>query len=175
MTALAVAVGLLALLTLFNLFVLLGVIRRLRTIAASTGDPLADVLPAVGRAVGPFSLTSADGTTVTEADVAHGQSVVLVLSSGCSPCQATAAALAGRRTGLPARTFVFVQDDGDPKGPAMLANLAGVGTLATFGAEAGIEAAFGVGGYPTALLVEDGAIAAASTEYADVVPDRVSA
>lgn len=176
MTALAVAVGLLAVLTLLNLFILLGVIRRLRTMAASAAEPSAEGVPAPGTAVGAFSLTDTDGHTVTEADVATGQSLVLMLSPSCGPCKTTVDKLAAERGTLPDRTFVFLRADfEDPELPDILAKLAGVGTIIEFGGQDGIEDALSSRGYPTALLIEDGVIAAASYKYAEVLPDRVSA
>jgi len=176
MTGLTVAVVLIAVLTLFNLFVLLGVIRRLRTMTAAENEPLPGTLPEVGRRVGPFALTSVDGGTVTEADLADGQSVVLLLSSTCLPCQGTAVQLAKNPAELPQRTYVFLRgDDNDAERDNMLETLAGVGTIATFDDVGGIGVAFGANGYPTALLVEDGVVAAASFKYAEVLPDRVSA
>jgi hypothetical protein len=49
-----------------------------------------------------------------------------------------------------------------------------VATVASFGDGAGIEAAFGSSGYPTALRVENGVVAA-SHSYAEVLPGRVPA
>lgn len=175
MTLLAVAVGLLAVLTLLNLFVLLGVVRRLRTMAAADHDAQPELLPTLGAPVGAFSVTSTDGVAVTDADLASGRSVVLLLSPSCLPCQGTATSLAGRRD-LPERLFVLLRSDSDdPELVAMLATLHGVGTVATYDDAAGIEDAFGSRGFPTAMSIEDGIIVAASYKYADVLPDRVPA
>lgn len=176
MTVLAVAVGLLAVLTLLNLFVLLGVVRRLRTMAASAGEEVPEELPAIGAPVGEFRVTSTTGAVLTAADVSSGRSVVLLLSPSCTPCQGTASKLAKNRDELPERLFVLLNSEpGDPDLPAMLVTLDGVATIAVYDGTAGVEDAFGSSGYPTAVRIEDGIIAAASYKYADVLPDRVPA
>jgi hypothetical protein len=176
MATLAVVVGLLTVLTLLNLFVLLGVIRRLRTMAAATADPMPEILPTIGARVGSFALTSTDGAAVTDADLAGGQSVVLLMSPSCTPCQDTATRLAEHRDELPDRTLILLRaEPDDPDLDSMLATLAGVGTIATFDDAAGLEDVFGSRGYPTAMRIEDGVIAAASHKYAEVLPDRQAA
>jgi len=177
MTLLAVAVGLLAVLTALNLLILLGVVRRLRTINASSGyNPPSEILPPVGTRVGEFTVTAVDGTSVSQADLATGSSLVVMLSPGCTPCQDTAANLAKQRDQLPERTYVLVRTELDePDLEAMLATLAGVGTVATFSGGDGVEQAFGGRGYPTGILVEDGAVKAASFTYTDVLPATVPA
>ena len=176
MTLLAVAVGLLAVLTALNLFILLGVVRRLRTMPASTGaTPPPDVLPPAGTRIGPFNLTAVDGRTVTEADLATGTSLVVLLSPSCSPCQDTAHKLASQRDILPASTFVLIRTELDePDLDAMLATLEGVGTVATFHGGDGIQEAFTSRGYPAGILVRDGVVEASSfTYYTDLLPEAV--
>jgi hypothetical protein len=173
MTALAVAVGLLAVLTLLNLFILLGVIRRLRTMAAA--DVLPEVLPAPGTPVGPFAVTATDGTAVTDADVATGESLVLLLSLSCAPCQKTADKLVEGATALPARTIILLRREFEEEDPEnMIERLSPVGTVVTFGGEEGVEGAFGSRGYPTALRINDGVIVSASNEYAEVLPQTAA-
>jgi hypothetical protein len=172
----AVAVGLLAVLTLLNLFILLGVIRRLRTMAATSEQDAQPELPTVGATVGAFAVTAIDGTAVTEADLASGESMVLMMSPSCQPCKETAAKLAKDRAGLPERTFVLLRAEPDePELDAMLTKLAGIGTIATFDGTAGVEDAFGSRGYPTAARIKDGVVVASSIKYADILPDRVPA
>jgi hypothetical protein len=169
MTALAVAVGLLAVLTLLNLFILLGVIRRLRTMSAT--EALPEVLPATGTPVGPFSLTATDGTAVSDTDVATGESLVLLLSLSCTPCQETANKLVEGATALPAQTIILLRREFEEEDPEnMVERLSSVGTVATFSGDDGVEGAFGSRGYPTALRINDGVIVAASYEYAEVLP-----
>jgi hypothetical protein len=176
MAALAVAVGLLTVLTLLNLFILLGVVRRLRTMAKDQEAASQPDLPEIGAPVGAFAVTATDGTVITEADLASGESMVLMLSPSCKPCKETAAKLAEDRTGLPERTYVLLRADEDEPGLAdMLTLLTGVGTIARYDGTAGVELAFGSKAYPTTARVADGIVVAASTQYAEVLPTRVPA
>jgi hypothetical protein len=132
-------------------------------------------LPAVGSTVGAFAITSTDGAAVTEADLANGESLVVMMSPSCEACKDTAAKLAKRRAELPERTFLLLRSDpNDPDLPAVLRKLAGVGTIAVFDGLAGVEDAFGSRGFPTTVRVRDGVVAAASIKYAEVLPDHVS-
>lgn len=177
MTSLAVAVGLLAVLTALNLFILLGVVRRLRTLGAAEAAPPAEVLPPVGRRVEPFTVTTLAGDTFADTDLAHGSSLVVMLSPGCSPCKDTAAKLASLRDKLPARTTVLIRTELDePELAAMLTTLTGFGAVATFSGADGVEQAFGGRGYPTWIRVDDGVVTASSfTYYTDLLPDVVAA
>lgn len=176
MAVLAVVVALSTILTLLNLLILLGVIRRLRTMATSGQENQPELLPTLGTRVGAFTAVSTAGVAVTEADLASGSSTVLLLSPGCMPCQGTAAKLAKDRATLPQRLVVLLR--AQPVGPdldAMLETLAGVGTVATYEGDAGVEEAFGSKGFPTAMRIEDGIVVDASYKYAEVLPDRVPA
>ncbi|GAA1693374.1 TlpA family protein disulfide reductase [Fodinicola feengrottensis] len=176
MAAMAVAVGLLAVLTLLNLFILLGVVRRLRTMASDKENEAQPELPAVGATVGAFAVTSVDGTAVTEADLSSGESLVLMMSPSCQPCKETAAKLEKDRADLPERTFILLRAEPDePELDTMLTKLAGIGTIAAFDGTAGVEDAFGSRGYPTAARIKDGVVVASSIKYADVLPDHVPA
>ena len=177
MTLLAVAVGLLAVLTALNLFILLGVVRRLRTMPAAGGTTAPpEVLPPTGARIGAFALTTTDGTVVTEADVAIGTSLVVMLSPSCSPCQDSADKLAAQRDLLPANTLVLIRTEMDePDLDAMLAKLAGVGKVATFSGGDGIEDAFSSRGYPAGIVVRDGIVQASSFTYTDLLPQAVPA
>jgi hypothetical protein len=183
MTLLAVAVGLLAVLTALNLLILLGVVRRLRTISATGGAPAtstpAEVLPPAGTRVGSFTLTAVDGTQVSEADLAEGRSLVVMLSPSCSPCRDTATKLAAQRDTLPDRTFILLRTEMDePELDGMLAILdilAGVAKVATFTGGDDVEQAFASRGYPTGIAVENGVVTASSFTYTDVLPETVKA
>lgn len=176
MAALAVAVGLLAVLTLLNLFILLGVVRRLRTMAKDQEEAARPDLPEIGAPVGAFTVTTTTGTTVTEADLSSGESVVLMMTTGCGPCKETAARLAESRAGLPERTYILLRAEADdPALAEVLPELAGVGTIALYDATAGVEEAFDSKAYPTAMRVIDGHVAAASNKYEEVLPERVPA
>ncbi|WP_163506003.1 TlpA family protein disulfide reductase [Fodinicola acaciae] len=176
MAALAVAVGLLTVLTLLNLLILLGVVRRLRTMAAEKEKESQADLPVAGATVGAFAVTAADGTAITEADLSSGEALVLMLSPTCQPCKETAASLQKDRGALPERTFILLRGEPDePELRPMLSALAGIGTIAAFDGTAGVETALGSRSYPTAAWVKDGVIVEAAVKYADVLPDRVPA
>ncbi len=163
-----VVVALLAAVTVLNLFLLLGVIRRLRGMATPGGDSPA--LPWAGMPVDDFAEVSVDGRPVTRADLSDGESLVVLLSPSCKPCGNTVDQLVARHPSLPDHTYLFVLGDPTTAGVLrMIDRLDGVGT--TVAAEPGrIDAAFGVTGLPAAILVRDGRVVHASHELAEVLP-----
>jgi len=180
MNVLAVVVALLAVVTALNLFILLGVVRRLREMSASAAAaPVDDGLPEPGTAVGGFIATTPDGGTVTEADLATGRSLVVLLTPTCAPCRDTADRLVAQRDRLPANTFVLVDAEGDePELAPFLEKLAGVRTVAVLAPGTSSHLTFGTEGFPTSLVIEDGRLSFASFRLGDALkrlPDRALA
>jgi hypothetical protein len=161
------AVTLLTAVTLLNLFLLLGVIRRLRGMAVPGGD--SPGLPRAGMPVGDFAEVSAGGQPVTRADLSDGESLVVFLSPTCKPCGNAVDQLIARPPSLPDRTYLFVLGEPTTAGVLrMVERLNGVGI--TVMAEPGrVDDAFGVTGVPAAILVRDGRVVHASHELADVL------
>jgi len=161
----------LTVLTLLNLFLLLGIIRRLREITkefhhADSGLP---GMPEPGHVVGEFRESTLRGEPVTDEQLRSGTTLVMFLSPSCAPCKAAATRLASTPRPLP-RTVVFLQAAPDePELDSMLAALDGVGAIALIEPNGPAASALSVRAYPTALLVRDGEVAAASFDLADVL------
>jgi len=168
MPVLTAVVGLLAAVTAANLFLLLGVIRRLRTMA--TDHALTDLgMPEIGSQIGTFAETTIAGQPVTDEDLRHDPALLVFLSASCQPCKRTATELASRRDELPARTFVFIQAEPDePALARMLDSLDGAGAVIV--SEHAPRQAFAVDAFPTVLLVDGGRVTFASFELAEALP-----
>lgn len=171
MNVLVAVIALLGGLTALNLFLLLGVIRRLREMAAGAGSPMELGLPAPGDPVGEFSEKTVDGAVITDAAVRDGRSLVLFLSPSCQPCQAAADRLVDQPAGSLPPTLVFVHTEpGDPKFAELRGKLDGIGVIAPVSGHSSAARAFGgVAGYPTSILVEDGTVTAASMDLAEIL------
>jgi hypothetical protein len=171
MSVIAVLIGLLAVITGLNLFLLLGVIRRLREMSGTGPGYQGSDLPEVGHGIGRFSEYSVDGVAFTEERLAARRSLVLVLSPNCQPCRDTATRLAERREQLPARTFVLVEaEPGEAGLDTMVEALNGIGAMVVVSDTGTARAAFGVTGFPTAIVVEDGRVAFASFDFTEALP-----
>lgn len=172
MNAILIVVGLLALLTGLNLFILLGVIRRLREISGSmAGDMEEAGLPSAGDPVGRFAVATVDGGMVGDEQLRRGRTLVVFLTPSCPPCLTAADQLAEQSDSLRLPTMVFVQaESSDPKLPQLLTTLDGVGTIALVSHNDAASIAFGgILGFPSAILVEDGTVRAASLNLSTVV------
>jgi hypothetical protein len=173
MHVLAAAVGLLAAVTAANLFILLGVIRRMRAMTTNSASldlrPLDLGMPEIGLEIGGFTESTVAGDPVTDDDLRHGQALVVFLSASCQPCKQTVTALTQQRDSLPACTYVFVQAEPDePALAPMLDSLNGVGAVIV-SAEAPRQA-FKVNAFPTVLLVDGGQVTFTSFELAEALP-----
>lgn len=171
MTTSDIVVTGLTVLTLLNLFLLLGIIRRLREITeefhhADSGLP---GMPEPGHVVGEFRESTLRGEPVTDEQLRSGTTLVMFLSPSCEPCKAAATRLANTPRPLP-HTVVFLQAaPGEPELDSMLAALEGVDTIALIEPDGPAASALSVKAYPTALLVQDGEVTAASFDLADVL------
>lgn len=178
MSPLTITVVLLVLLTLGNLFLLLGVIRKLREVVAKQderydhghGAGNEEGLPAVGYEIPAFSQPTIDGGEVSAADLKSDQTLVVFLSPHCKPCAEVSDRLATHQAGLPERVLLFVEAEADdPLLGDYAAKLHGVGPIALASPASVATKAFQVTGYPTTILVDDGRVTAASFSFAEVV------
>lgn len=151
--------------TLINLVLLLGVVRRLREhetrLASMTGGgPPVLIAPAGGR-VGPFTARSVDGRPVDE----HSTNAALIgfFSPECGSCHERLPdfrAAAGAHTGP---VLAVVVEDGGDAAPLVDA----LRTCATVVLEAPtgpVAEAFAVRGFPAFALVTDGTVRASGYE-----------
>jgi hypothetical protein len=93
MTAFLIAlVALVGAIALLDLLLTVGVIRRLRqhteqlSNLSTPGGPAGDIIIGAGEQAGEFAATTTDGEPVSR-DLLSGQTLVGVLSAGCSACQ----------------------------------------------------------------------------------------
>ncbi|WP_329492824.1 hypothetical protein [Kitasatospora herbaricolor] len=173
MTLLAVALAGVGALSLLNLVVAIGVVRRLREHSerlANVGGPAtgpSDPLVApVGGRVGSFRATGSGGP-VTDQDLADG-TLVAFFSPSCLPCQEKLpgfVAHAADRPGGDGRILAVVVGDAEESRP-MLAALAPVVRTVHEELDGPVGTAFGVRAFPASVRVEraaDGRLLVAET------------
>ena len=105
--------GLCALVALLTV-VLLGLMRRVAILLESLQPPpdLRDILP-VGSKVPAFEVRDEIGGLIGSDDLIREPTVLLMLSSGCSPCRRLAAELEAAHPELPVPTIALVDGDDD--------------------------------------------------------------
>jgi hypothetical protein len=158
-TALLVAVVLLAALTVLNLILVLGVVRRLRTFETAHGAPSA-FPPVLSRAVGE-RIDDFGASTVDERGLSRGalsgRTLFGFFSTDCSACHERLGdfrSAAARHTGD--AVAVVVREGSAPE--PLLAGLTGVAVVVE-DPDGPVARAFGVRGFPAFVLVnEDGII-----------------
>lgn len=168
MTVLVVVVTVLGVLTTLNLFLLLGVVRRLRSMSTSD-SAMEPGLPSPGDRIGAFTETALDGDVITEERLGEGRTLVVFLSPNCRPCQLAATELASQDALPPTIVFVHTEPD-DPKFAELRGKLAHLGPIAVVSGHSAAARAFGgIAGYPASVLVADGVVVAASMDLAEVL------
>jgi hypothetical protein len=174
--AVAVLVGALAVL---NLVLTYGVIRRLREHTRMLADqtsadtPLA--LPAAGTPLPGFSATTADGTVVTDADLAGPPAFVGFFSATCAPCKEQLPQFVERLAGVDPRRLVVVLSDAQvapADAETMLAAARGHARILMEPRD-GLPETFGVNRYPTMLTIDNGVVLA-NTQVAARLPSMAA-
>jgi thiol-disulfide isomerase/thioredoxin len=146
--------------TLLNLLLLFGVIRRLREQGARSPGAVSGraPLPPVGALIDDFATIDTDGRPLRRDQLPDGV-VVGFFSPGCEPCEALLPDFIGYAGSLPnGRERVLAVVAGTPQEThEAVARLAGVARVVVEPAAGGpVAKAFGVTGYPT-LFQLDGA------------------
>jgi hypothetical protein len=160
-TALLVAVLLLTALTLLNLVVVLGVVRRLRSYEHRLGD-MAEPPPVstatLGEPVTDFAASTVDGRRVDRASL-HGQTLVGFFSPECPACHERLGDFRAAAVRHPGDVLAVVVDDGGDATPLVgaLTDTSGVAVVVE-DPEGPIARAFGVRGFPAFALVRDGGV-----------------
>jgi hypothetical protein len=154
-TALFVAVLLLTALTLFNLVVVLGVVRRLRAHEARLGNlaeppPVATV--AAGERVGDFTAATVGERVVDRASL-RGRTLVGFFSPDCPACHERLGDFRAAAARHPGDVLAVVVRDGGDVDP-VLAALDGTDTIVEDG-DGPMAKAFGVRGFPAFVLLRD--------------------
>jgi hypothetical protein len=170
MTGLAlVAIALLGVLTLLNLILTYGVIRRLREheerLGKDSATPALPEQPAIGTPLPAFTAMTTAGQQITDRDFAAGTVYVGIFSTQCRPCHEQLPRFLERVSTLdPYRVLLVINDDGDD--PVTLADLvaraATVGRVVMAPTPAPLATALGVERFPTMLMLDDGVVVANS-------------
>lgn len=172
LTALVVVVGIVSVL---NLLLLFGVIRRLKehdqAIAkiphgAMESAP-ADSMRAPGSEVDEFTAVSTDNVPVTK-EALTGETMVGFFSVSCAPCVESAPKFAEHAAGVPGgkdSVLTIVVADGDDDPSELVGILSDSARVVVEGYDGPIAAAFGVTAFPTYAVVASGKITATALEF----------
>lgn len=170
MSATTAAVAVLGALSLVNLVLCIGIVRRLREHTAILDARLGDggggsvVMHAAGETVGEFAAPTVDGTGVSRATLT-GLTAVGVFSPGCGPCQERMPEFielaAGRDRGQVIAVVVGAAEDSTD----YLARLAPVAQVVREDSGGPVARALGVTGFPSFALIDaDGLVLASGTK-----------
>lgn len=167
----SVLVALVALLALFaaaNLLLTLSLARRLaeaERMAARGHEPR---MPRIGTEIAEFSVATAGGGRLTDAQLRSGRALVVFSMADCGPCAALAEELHHSElpAGLDLLVLLAVGESDQELAAAKYPASAQVGFLPPDGA---VTDRFEVDAFPTVMLVEDGRITAVGRDPAEVV------
>lgn len=157
MTAvLLAAVLVLTALTLANLLLVFGVIRRLRSHEerlSGLAEPTSATTLAVGERVADFDATTTTGRMLSRSTL-DGYTLVGILSTTCDACHERLPTFVSTARRHPATIAVVVRDGGDVGG--ITGHLDGVDGLdiVVEDPDGPMAKAFGVRGFPTFLLID---------------------
>jgi hypothetical protein len=153
-----VVVGVIGILNMVLTFGLVSRIRLLQEVVQEGvfRDP---DLPQPGQAVGDFSITTAQGTSLSQRDL-EGEALVGFFTSGCKPCRSLRAELERTPPSLPFIAFVDGDDD-DPEVDEIVSSLSRFARVAIVHADDAVTRAFKPTGFPTLIRTENGLVAAA--------------
>ncbi|MBB5874262.1 thiol-disulfide isomerase/thioredoxin [Allocatelliglobosispora scoriae] len=170
MAYLWIAFAVVTTISLLNLLLVFGVVRRLREHTAllakmPTGPTAGDLILPAGAQIGSFSAVTTAGDAVSTTSFRDG-TLVGFFSPGCAPCRerlpefvAYAAELGGAD-----RVFAVVVSDVASEATETIDQLAGVARVVLEKDEGPVAAAFGVKGFPAVGLVNaDGTVVASGS------------
>ncbi|WP_213451659.1 redoxin domain-containing protein [Rhizomonospora bruguierae] len=161
--------------TLINLVLAVGIVRRLREhstrlsrLTSPFGEGTPTMLPP-GQAPGPFSATTIDGETVSLDAVADG-ALVAFLAADCRPCQEETPAFVDRAAAMPGgRSRVLVVVAGASHRDEYVARLSPFARVVMEPDGGPVTAAFAVRSYPSfAQVGHDGIVTATGHRVADL-------
>ncbi|MFI8258058.1 TlpA family protein disulfide reductase [Streptomyces filamentosus] len=170
MAVLGSAVALLGALTVLNLVLTYGLVRRVGALGPARPPGPIDA-GSVGATAGEFEVRATDGTGVSRGDLPDG-ALVGFFSPGCEPCTELLPRFASAVRELrlpPARVLAVVAPGTEDPGPYTRA-LEGIARVVT-GEEAVVVAeAFGITGYPVVCrLGSDGAVTVVDRDLRDLL------
>lgn len=117
MPYLIAAVILLSLFSLGHMLVTVGLIRRIRTMAAESGSGTAPPIPptlAVGQSPGEFATATQEGRRFERSGLPGGRSLIGFFSTTCEPCAENAPRFAEYARSFDPGRVVAVIQDGEP-------------------------------------------------------------
>jgi hypothetical protein len=161
-------VALLALLAAANLLLTLALARRLAEVERRAARGHEPRRPQIGAEVAQFSVATADGGKLTDAQLRTGRTLLVFSMADCGPCAALADEL--RHTELPAGLDLVVLlaagEDDQALGAAKYPASARVGFLPPDGS---VADRFEVDAFPTVVLVEEGRMTAVGRNPREVL------
>jgi thiol-disulfide isomerase/thioredoxin len=172
MTYLSAAIILIGAVSLMNLMLVLGVLRRLRTAAAASEpvDPSSFQNLRVGTRPDPFVVRMLAGGRLTEAAlVGAGPTLVGFLSPGCGPCTDQLPLFAARAAEWPGgadRVLAVIADDTEDSA-AFAEPLTGLANVVVDGLTGPVATAFGVTAFPSFGILDDTAAVVAQSARVD--------
>jgi redoxin len=167
LTALVAVVGIV---TVLNLLLLFGVIRRLKEhdqaiaqLPRGSAGP-AESMRAPGSEIDEFTAVSTDDVPVTKASLT-GETMVGFFSVSCAPCVESAPKFAAHVTGGKDNVLAIVIADDDEDPAAMVGVLGDSARVVVEGYDGPIATAFGVTAFPTYAVIADGKITASALDF----------
>lgn len=155
------AVLVLTVLVLLNLALTLAVIRRLRQqMADQERWGMQSLSPPVGTPIPDFTAETTDGTTITADTLRTGRALIAFLSIGCTACHEQMPQLREHVTALRAAGdhVLVAVNAGQASDSDLISAFTGVAPVVAEGEGRPVAAAFGIDGYPTYVMVEDGSV-----------------
>lgn len=154
-------IAVLALLVVVDLALTLAVIRRLRQHMPGSHQADPPFSKMVGRPVPDFTTTATDGSEVTAEALRTGRAFVAFLAVGCGGCHDQLPQLREHVAKLrDAGEHVLVVVNGSDAGASEFVDAFGHDAhIVVENDDASLNAAFGIDGYPTYLVVDDGVVA----------------
>ncbi|WP_018353331.1 TlpA family protein disulfide reductase [Longispora albida] len=174
MMYLAAAVAVVGLVSVLNLFLAFGVIRRLRehtetlTRLSGGGTEPGEVMLAAGEQVGEFEAVTADGTPISTGSLT-GPVLAGFFSPTCQPCKERVPEFAAYAKSFagPVLAVAVGRADEVTELAGQLSAIASHVVVQESDRE-GIALAFGVHGFPALCVVEDGRVVASGYQMEDL-------
>lgn len=142
---------LVGLLSLVNLLLLIGVIRRLRTMRDTSQMPLEGLQP--GEAIPDFTATATDGAPVSAAYL-RGRAMIGFFSPGCGPCKELLPRFVEQAEQAPGPVLAVVVATPQDDPAADIARLEKVARVVSEAPQGPVQQVFKVSGYPTVIATD---------------------
>ena len=151
-------------------------IRRLRLLESSLAASKAegDALPQIGASPGAFAVRTRSGLAVTDGDLRVGETVLVLLSPECRPCQDLVSKLASAWTATDLGVLAVVHGEVAQDSTERLVAGLPEGMLVAVDESGAVASALGATAYPSVVLVRDGAVVAAAHQFEPVYRKRLS-